>query len=104
MALPGIPSLGFVEMSKINPNPPGINPTYVVTLGACTREVVVDTLSRGRVRVVLNCAVVLCFSDFCLVCQRAKKVVSWVCERKGVCGQHTVGLGCLYSKCLGVVL
>ena len=37
MALPGVPSLGFVEMRKINTNPPGINPAYVVTLGACTR-------------------------------------------------------------------
>ena len=38
MVLPGLPSLGFVEMSKINPNPPGgINPTYVVTLGAWTQ-------------------------------------------------------------------
>ena len=37
MVLPCIPSLNFVEMRKINPNTPGINPAYVMTLGACTR-------------------------------------------------------------------
>ena len=36
MALPGVPSRVFVEMREIKPNPPCINPTYVMTLGTCT--------------------------------------------------------------------